>query len=244
MSRMLQKLNKKLFMQKIIKHENSHSYILIENAKDVLYLISLLRQRINSLRFKKINECIISELDLFSNSLLQNSNINEEAINKAKYLICAAFDEAYASFCEKFNKDTRYTTLISHYYNEEFGGDNFFKILEDLYVDPVRNLPILRLTYLLLSLGFEGKYAIKENGVIILEEIRVKLQSEILKAASQLPIKRNSNKILKIKKYKFFKPKLYFSVVFILIFILYLFCLVNLHDDKLELRELIKKYYL
>ena len=244
MSKIMQKLNRRLFTKKTTKYESDNSYILIENLKDILYLISLLRQRINGLKIKKINELIINEIDFFSSTFTKSNSMNKEEINKAKYLICAAFDEAYAYFCEEFDKDARYVTLISHYYNEEFGGDNFFKLLEDLYIDPIKNLHMLRLSYLLLSLGFEGKYAIKENGVVILEEIRIKLQSEILKAESQLSIKKNTNRIFKLEKYKFFKPKLFFSAMFILIFVLYLFCFIRLHDDKLQLQELIKKYYL
>lgn len=44
---------------------------------------------------------------------------------------------------------------------------------------PARNLYLLELMYLLLSLGFEGKFGVRERGPIALEALRDKIYKQV-----------------------------------------------------------------
>ncbi|MGI9332199.1 MAG: type VI secretion system protein TssL, long form, partial [Gammaproteobacteria bacterium] len=67
------------------------------------------------------------------------------------------------------------SNLLSSFHNEVAGGETFFRLLETLGQDPRGNLYLLELMYVLLSLGFEGRYRMQPNGRNALEDIRERL---------------------------------------------------------------------
>jgi len=61
------------------------------------------------------------------------------------------------------------------FHNETNGGEKFFVLLERMKSYPGENLEMLELMYLLLSLGFEGKYRVVSRGRDKIEQIRDEL---------------------------------------------------------------------
>lgn len=222
---------------------NYDSDSIINFSKDVLYLIILLRQQDSNMLASKIDVLAVKQIEHLVN-MLRDSNYSEEEINKAKYLICAAVDEAYAEFCRGSEQYSEYKSLISSYYNEAFGGDNFFKIVEDLHADVFRNLSLIKLSYILLSLGFRGKYGIKENGAANLHEIRIQLKSAIEQVEPKLFVNKQHKKTFIRFDYKFFKLNFVLCTIFISIILAYAYFFTELQYHKTILYESIKKYYL
>ena len=59
------------------------------------------------------------------------------------------------------------------------GGERFFQLLTKLNQDPAKNIDLLELLYLCISLGFQGRYRIATNGINELEGIRESLYHTI-----------------------------------------------------------------
>jgi type VI secretion system protein ImpK len=70
-------------------------------------------------------------------------------------------------------------SLLSMFHNETFGGEKFFNILDKLLQNPGQHGDSLELVYLLISLGFEGKYKLDPRGREQLEMIREKTYRSI-----------------------------------------------------------------
>src|SRR5690606_37076980 len=93
----------------------------------------------------------------------------------ARYLLCTALDETVLNTPWGSQSAWAEQTLLSTFHNETWGGEKFFQLLDRLVQDPRRNLHLLELMYLLLALGFQGKYRIRERGRAELEQIQANL---------------------------------------------------------------------
>lgn len=153
--------------------------IIILEASDLLYLIALLRQNKIDKLIDKTYHSILETIESFITSL-EKYNFSTEQISQAKYLICAALDEAAANgknsslALEITNKG-----FINYFYKEGLGGEKFFRIIDSLSEDISRNYSLIRLAYILLLLGFKGKYGIIEEGLSILKDIQNQLYLSI-----------------------------------------------------------------
>jgi type IV/VI secretion system ImpK/VasF family protein len=161
-----------------IKQSSLHNKnIIIPTALDLICLISILRQR----KIDKITESddmhhrILQRIENFTTTLIK-LNVSDKQIYQAKYLICAAIDESA----------TTDKSLIDHFYKEMLGGEKFFKIIENVYLDIPNNFELIKLSYLLLCLGFKGKYGLAENGDNILKEIKNKIYLLITRCNSRV----------------------------------------------------------
>ncbi|BAP45738.1 type IVB secretion system protein IcmH/DotU [Pseudomonas sp. LJDD11] len=105
--------------------------------------------------------------------------IDSEQLNTARYVLCTVLDEQVVTTEWGRQSDWAQNSLLSHFHNETFGGDKFFRLLEQLSRNPVRHLPLLELMYLCLALGFEGRYRVRNAGHVELEEVRDALYRQI-----------------------------------------------------------------
>jgi type VI secretion system protein ImpK len=78
-------------------------------------------------------------------------------------------------------------SLLSRFHQETFGGERFFRMLDQLSKNPLKHLPMLELMYLCLSLGFEGKYRVQARGMLELEDIRDALHRQIRQVRGDVP---------------------------------------------------------
>ena len=62
-------------------------------------------------------------------------------------------------------------SLLSTFFNETWGGDRFFVILDRAKQQPGRNLALLELLFVCLMLGFQGKFHVLERGRARLDEV-------------------------------------------------------------------------
>jgi type VI secretion system protein ImpK len=97
----------------------------------------------------------------------------------ARYVLCTAVDEAVTTSSLGDSGEWSKRALLSTFHNETWGGEKFYQILERCMQQPARNLYLLELMYLLLSLGFEGKYRLMDRGPIALESLRDKVYRQV-----------------------------------------------------------------
>ncbi len=134
--------------------------------------------------FKQINTLQnsydIGEHQDIRGALVESINHFTESANQkdidnallARYILCAFSDEIICT--TYWGKDNNWanSSLLGHFYNETYGGDKFFQILEQLLRAPAKYVDLLELIYICLSLGFEGKYRIQNRGKMELDSIR------------------------------------------------------------------------
>jgi len=94
-----------------------------------------------------------------------------ELLRDASYALCTFVDEAVLSTPWGSQSKWHEESLLSTFFNETWGGDRFFAILDRAKREPGRSLALLEVLFVCLVLGFEGKYHVEERGRAKLEVI-------------------------------------------------------------------------
>ncbi|MCG9626439.1 type IVB secretion system protein IcmH/DotU [Vibrio mediterranei] len=79
-------------------------------------------------------------------------------IEKSCFVLCAAFDEAvlYTTWGDRARWENH--SLLSKVFSQRNGGEAFFVLLEKASQQPGKLVDFIELQYVLLSLGFKGRY--------------------------------------------------------------------------------------
>jgi type VI secretion system protein ImpK len=112
-------------------------------------------------------------------SQCEQSAIAREVSHSARYLLCVYIDECVLSTPWGNVSEWSTTSMLSTFYNETWGGETFFDILERAQRDHQRHSEILKLIYVLLSFGFKGKYAVASDGPARITEIKQRIYQQI-----------------------------------------------------------------
>ena len=102
---------------------------------------------------------------------LSEMEVERASILVIRYCLCSAIDEAVCS--QEWGEKSRWSqnSLLSEFHSETFGGEKFFLILERLKSDPKKYRCAIEFLYLLMQLGFKGRYGREDRGSEKLTEI-------------------------------------------------------------------------
>lgn len=103
-----------------------------------------------------------------------------EDVNDIAYAIVALADELALSRSERIRQFWDGRQLQLHYFQENVAGEGFFTRLEGLRRDPRRH-EVLRVYYLALLFGFEGRYRVR-GGELELLNLQDDLQRELARS--------------------------------------------------------------
>jgi len=106
---------------------------------------------------------LIRELDQFKNEARHVLN-DPKKVTQASYVMCTVLDEAVMNTPWGHQANWSQHNLLSTFHNEVAGGQRFFGLLKALGKEPSKNIDLLELMYVCLSLGYEGSYRIASNG--------------------------------------------------------------------------------
>ncbi len=160
---------------------------LVAAASGLLSLVVNLRHRSkDQQQLPALREQLKSALQLFEANALR-AGIESSQMMKARYVLCTVVDEAVVTTGWGSESAWSQMSLLSSFHNETFGGEKVFQLLEQVSKDPVKNLSLLELIYLCLSLGFEGKFRIVARGNLELEAIRDALYRQIRHLRGDVP---------------------------------------------------------
>lgn len=121
----------------------------------------------------RIEHSQVIELLRECRSQLKISSIEQPAQNTLHYLLCAAMDEAF--FCNAHTMVFMGQSGTSLFHQSIDGGERFFDYIHaELAAEP-KNLSTLGVALILLNIGFQGKYAVTENGNDMLSLIKKKI---------------------------------------------------------------------
>ena len=192
-------------------------------SKLLKILIAIPRQNSpNNIEYFRQN--LLDEIELFQQKCIY-LDYHPSIVEKSCFVICAALDEAilYSTWGESIRWEN--FSLLSKIFAQRNGGEIFFQLLEQACRQPKKLIDFIELQYLLLMLGFQGKYRLGNNSLlhdlklstyIILKHYRTENSGNII------------NQITPINKVK--RPARFFSIsqlLFIVLFILlsgYLTC--------------------
>ncbi|MHB9837734.1 DotU family type VI secretion system protein [Paraburkholderia terrae] len=106
------------------------------------------------------------------------SGIDDEKLGASRYCLCTFLDEAISSTPWGAGMWASRSLLVT-FHNEASGGERFFLILQRLAQNPTGNVDVLELIYVILGLGFEGRYRLIDGGRTQLDTIRERLETMI-----------------------------------------------------------------
>ena len=152
---------------------------LIEAAKPVFVLSNAMKDSTTQLSVENILFKFSNIIESFE-SEAEQKGAPYEMVKAAQYCLCTFVDES-AVRSGWANEEWSKKSLLVSFFDETWGGERFFEILDKAKLDVDKNLYLIEFIYLCLQFGYKGKYQIANNGDIILEQERNKLL-EIIKS--------------------------------------------------------------
>jgi type VI secretion system protein ImpK len=117
-------------------------------------------------------QLLYQRLCWFVDTMIQRAReaqVGADDLGDIVYAIVALADEVALSVPGAVQQFWMYNLLQLRYFNENLAGENFYRRLETLRADP-RRYPILRIYYLCLLFGFQGRYRVR-GGEIELSQL-------------------------------------------------------------------------
>lgn len=107
--------------------------------------------------------------------------IQPQHVLAGRYILCTFIDEMVAGTPWGGSGVWNKHSLLVVFHNEAWGGEKVFQLLAKLAQKPGENRDLLELMYVVLALGFEGRYRVVDNGRSQLEQLRERLLAMIEK---------------------------------------------------------------
>lgn len=146
---------------------------LVTAANPLFNLIPHLRTSQQVADLSELRDFLVRQIKSFENRA-KTSGIPAEKIIPARYALCTFLDETIASTPWGSGEWGKYSLLVI-FQKEVFGGEKFFQLISKLVENPRKNIDLLELFDICLSLGFEGRYRIMERGREQLEQLKERL---------------------------------------------------------------------
>ena len=106
---------------------------------------------------------LVNEVQSFQQEI-EAAGYDDATVLAARYILCAAVDEAVLSRPWGAESNWPERPLLSVYHNETWGGEKVFAILDRVMDEAHRFVDLLELIYYVIALGFEGRYHVMHNG--------------------------------------------------------------------------------
>jgi type VI secretion system protein ImpK len=151
---------------------------LVQAASPLLRLAGQLRGTLAAPDAGGLRGYVLDEIRRFEDRA-RASNVTSDTVMAARYVLCAAIDEAVLSTPWGAQSDWAQQTLLVALHGEAWGGERFFDMLDRISDKPDRHIDLMELQYICLALGFEGRYQVQERGHTRLAEVRQALYRKI-----------------------------------------------------------------
>lgn len=134
-----------------------------EKGSKIIAAIMQLRDNPENIDIDVTHETLHAEMLVFEKGM-EFLDYNQSKILAMRYCLCAVIDEFTLRTLAGGQSNWSSRSLLNTFYNETWGGEKFFLILERLENEPKDNLHLLEVLYICLRLGFEGRYRVKDDG--------------------------------------------------------------------------------
>jgi type VI secretion system protein ImpK len=146
---------------------------LIAAANPLLNIVLQLRATLQHPDPSSLRDYIAQNIKIFEGRA-KATGIAPEKIIAARYVLCTLLDETAASTPWGSGIWAKHSLLVM-FHSEAWGGEKFFQLLSKLAENPKANRDLLEFMYVCLTLGFEGRYRVIENGKAHLDALRERL---------------------------------------------------------------------
>ncbi|MBL1437535.1 MAG: type IVB secretion system protein IcmH/DotU [Rhodobacteraceae bacterium] len=132
-------------------------------ASQIFALIGRIRNRAQHNDPAALRTSVVKEIQAFEQRCL-HAGVAAQQVNIARYLLCATVDDVVLN--TPWGGRSVWTTqsMVGTFHKETHGGDRFFDLLARMEQDPATNLETLEFIYVCLSLGFEGRLRVENQG--------------------------------------------------------------------------------
>ena len=151
---------------------------LLQAASPLLIMMGKLRTSLSNPDIGGLRRQALEQMREFEDRARAGGCANETVI-AARYVLCAALDEAVLSTPWGGQSEWGGQSLLVTLHRETWGGEKFFDMLERIGGDPARHIDLMELQYICLALGFAGKYGAADRGHTRLAEIEADLYRRI-----------------------------------------------------------------
>ncbi|EAQ03162.1 hypothetical protein OB2597_13498 [Pseudooceanicola batsensis HTCC2597] len=132
-------------------------------ASTLFSLISRIRNRAQHMDPDKLRRSVVAEVRAFESRALQ-AGIDAQDVKIARYALCATLDDVVLNTPWGGQSVWAQQSMVGTFHKETVGGDRFYDLLARLEQEPGKNIDLLELLYVCLSLGFEGRLRVEQNG--------------------------------------------------------------------------------
>lgn len=218
------------YSKEIAEHDfNSNAYVfnkftdvgnpLLLNSANLFKQVLTLQNSYDIGSISVVRKQFIENINKFTNTSVKDG-IEKSDVMLSRYILCTFFDEIISSTFWGKDNNWANNSLLSHFYNETYGGEKFFQLCEKLLGSTKKYIDILELIYICLSLGYEGKYRVKQRGKDELTVIKSEIfkQIKLIKGSSSIKFyeeptaSKTNNKII-------YKDS-FFAIFFVVLFTL------------------------
>ena len=159
---------------------------LLALANRLLLLVPQLRQARRQVDVAALRASLAQGIREFQ-SAAQEHGLPPERVMAARYVLCTVLDEAAADTPWGGGGVWGRHSLLAEFHTEASGGEKVFQLMARLAEAPDANRDLLELIYAAVSLGFEGRYRVIDNGRPQLEAVRGKLAQLIRQQRGPYP---------------------------------------------------------
>ena len=141
----------------LLTHFSATSNPLLNLSAELLSILTTLSQQKSSHNLPELHQYLLKCMSQLHNNGLR-ADYSPRLMEKACYALCAAFDEeimntrwGQAAYWENHS-------LVAQLFKQRNAGEVFFILLEQACQNTSRMIDFIELLYVLLRLGFKGKY--------------------------------------------------------------------------------------
>ena len=159
---------------------------LVRAATPLLLMTAQIRESMQAVDVAGLRRTALDEIHQFEEQS-RVSRVANEVVLAARYVLCAALDEAVLSTPWGNQSEWAQHPLLVALHREAWGGEKFFDMLDRTSKDPSKFIDLMELQYLALAFGFAGKYQVQERGQDKLLEIQQSLYRRIKEVRGASP---------------------------------------------------------
>lgn len=147
---------------------------IVSCATTLIAVLTGLRNAVNAPNVVKLQEDLIAEIKQCE-STMRAAGATEDALQVSRYILCTAMDEAILSTPWGADSGWGQRSLLRIFHKETNGGEKFFALLSGVKARQGEFRDLLELFYVLLTLGFKGRYQLDPHGNEKIDQIREEL---------------------------------------------------------------------
>jgi len=149
-------------------------------AAPLLQLMARLNNTANQPDSGDLREWTVRQVRIFEQEA-GGSGMEPEQLRAAHYALCVSLDDVVLNTPWGSRGTWRAQPLVATFHREAGSEERFFEVLRQMCNNPRKGLPVIKLMYLCLSLGFVGRYRASGGGVADIKRIREEIYAIILR---------------------------------------------------------------